>query len=294
MTDRPDDVTERHDPVLVRPYVKTDESDAPPPADEEETWPEDAELPAAEQPTAVQPAIVVPPPPEPKSYTVHWGLRLLVLVIGIAVALAIVAYFIRGANSRDDARRGPSASLPAVGPAVPPAGAEPASAKPSVSASHTSASPSASSPVPSSPATPSAPRTTPATRTPTLAPPPAGGRTGRISAASGRCLALGGLLGIDGSPIETAACSGGTSQKFTLSGDGTLRVASRCVVASGDSSVRSDGCDGAGDSGQWRAGPGGSLVNPSSGRCLTDPGKSGATTEVAACTGGDDQRWSLP
>jgi hypothetical protein len=58
--------------------------------------------------------------------------------------------------------------------------------------------------------------------------------------------------------------------------------------------VRSDGCDGAGDSGQWRAGPGGSLVNPSSGRCLTDPGKSGAITEVAACTGGDDQRWSLP
>jgi hypothetical protein len=289
MTDRPDDVTERIDPVLVRPYVQTgpDEPQAP---EEAEHGPGEEDEAQAEQPTAIQPAIVLPPPPEPKSYPMHWALRLLVLVIGVAVALGIVAYFVRGTNSRDDAQRGPSASLPAVNPVAPAGGATPSSARPSVSASRSSASPSPS--LSSSAATPPVSHA-PATRKPTLAPPPAGDRTGRISAASGRCLALGGLLGIDGSPIETASCTGGTSQKFTLATDGTLRVASRCAVSSDDGSVRSDGCGSAGG-GQWRAGPNGSLVNPSSGLCLTDPGRSGATTEVAACTGGDSQRWSLP
>jgi ricin-type beta-trefoil lectin protein len=282
MTDRPDDVTE-----LVRPYVK---------AQETSVEPEDPEPPRDdEQPTAVQPAIVVPPlppPPVPKTYTAHWALRLFVLVIGVAVALGIVAYFVRGGGSRDDARRGPSASLPAVNAPAPTGGAAvPASAKPSGKPSRSaSSSPSAS--IRSSIA---APTTKPPTsRKPTLAPPPAGDRTGRISAASGRCLTLGGLLGIDGSPIETASCGGGTSQKFTLATDGTLQVADRCAAAAGDGSVRSDGCGGAGDSGQWRAGPDGSLVNPASGLCLTDPGRSGATTSVAACTGKDDQRWFLP
>jgi hypothetical protein len=291
MTERPEDVTERNDPVLVRPYVKTGSDDT----GEQEKWP--AEDAADEPPTAVQPAVVVPPPPappEPKSYPMHWALRLLVLVIGVAVALGIVAYFVRGANSSDDARRGPSASLPAVDPAAPIGAGTPSSAKPSVSASH-STSPSASATTAKIAATPTAKQSAghaPAGKA-TLAPPPATDRTGRISSASGRCLALGGLLGIDGSPIQTVSCGGGTSQKFTLATDGTLRVASRCAVASGDGSVRSDGC-GAGDSGQWRAGPNGSLVNPSSGLCLTDPGRAAATTAVAACTGGDSQRWSLP
>jgi len=294
MTDRPDDVTERNEPVLVRPYVNAGTDDAAEPAVAgEETWPPDAELPEVEQPTAVQPAVVVPPPPPAKRDTMHWGLRLLVLVIGVAVALGIVAYFVRGGGSRDDAQRGPSASLPAaVPPAAPTGAAAPSKATPSVSAhasSSASPSPSASSPAARQSAT-----RAPATGKPTLAPPPAADRTGRISSAGGRCLALGGLLGIDGSPIQTASCIGGTSQKFTLATDGTLRVASRCAVTSGDGSVRSGGCTSAGTGGQWRAGPNGSLVNPSSGRCLTDPGKSGATTEVAACTGGDSQRWFLP
>jgi hypothetical protein len=290
------DDTERRDPLLVRPYVGPGpEQTAEQPAFDEVT--------ESEQPTAVQPAIVLPPlpspssPSSPKNYTMHWSLRLLVLVIGVAVALGIAAYFIRGAGSHDDAGRGPSASLPAVGPAAPPGDTAPASAKPSVSASvSASSSPSASAP---SSATPSVKQSAsqaqaPATQKPTLAPPPASAQTGRISAASGRCLALGGLLGIDGSPIQTVSCGGGTAQKFTLATDGTLQVASRCTVASGDGSVRSGGCGGAGAGGQWRAGPNGSLVNPSSGLCLTDPGKSGATTAVGACTGGDSQRWSIP
>jgi ricin-type beta-trefoil lectin protein len=294
MTDRPDDVTERIDPVLVRPYVNTGPGEPSQPDDRPEDLPEDQQ-PEDEQPTAIQPAVVLPPLPEPaeaKSYAMHWALRLLVLVIGVAVALAIVAYFVRGTGSHDDARRGPSASLPAVGPAAPIVGTEPStSARPSVSASH-STSPSPSASLSRSPTVKRSVSRAPASAT--LAPPPASDRTGRVGAASGRCLALGGLLGIDGSPIETTSCSGGTSQKFTLTADGTLQVASRCAVTSDDGSVRSDGCGGAGDGGQWRAGPNGSLVNPSSGLCLTDPGRSGATTQVATCTGDDSQRWALP
>jgi hypothetical protein len=295
MTNRPDD-----EPVLVRPYVGTGSDETPeqpaeqPAAEESATWPAEAGLPGDEQPTAVQPAISVPPPPEPRGHPVHWGLRLLVLIIGVAVALGIAAYFILGGGSRDDAR-GPGASLPTVNPAVP-TGVAPSSARPSASASRSSSSPSpsasASSPVP--PSAKQSPTPAPAGRKPTLAPPPAGDRTGRISSAGGRCLTLGGLLGLDGSPIQAASCSGGTAQKFTLATDGTLRLADRCVTASGDGSARSGGCTGAGDSAQWRSGPGGSLVNPASGRCLTDPGTSGATSTVAACTGHDDQRWSLP
>jgi hypothetical protein len=296
MTDRPDDVTERIDPVLVRPYVNTGPDEPAQSDDPSEDRPED-QPPEDEQPTAIQPAIVLPPlpePAEPKSYAMHWALRLLVLVIGVAVALAIVAYFVRGAGSHDDARRGPSASLPAVGPAAPIVGNEPStSARPSVSASH-STSPSPSLSLSPSPTVKQSVSQRPAGATPTLAPPPASDRTGRVGAASGRCLALGGLLGIDGSPIETASCSGGTSQKFTLTTDGTLQVASRCAVTSDDGSVRSDGCGSSGDGAQWRAGPNGSLVNPSSGLCLTDPGRSGATTRAATCTGDDSQRWTLP
>jgi hypothetical protein len=294
MTDRPEDLTERNDPVLVRPYVNAGSDEDPPPGDE--TWPgeETRELPEEDQPTAIQPAIVVPPMPEPKSPAMHWALRLLVLVIGVAVALGIAAYFVLGGGSRDDAQRGPSASLPVVNGPAPTRGDAPSgSAKPSVSPSRSaSSSPSAS--VSSSPAAKQSATTAPPTPKPTLAGPPASARTGRISSASGRCLALGGLLGIDGSPIETASCTGGTSQKFTLATDGTLQVASRCAAAGGDGSVRSDGCGAAGTGGQWRAGPNGSLVNPSSGLCLTDPGKSGSATTVGSCTGGDSQRWSLP
>jgi hypothetical protein len=312
MTDRPGDAAERNDPVLVRPYVNTGEEDDPPPGGD--TWPAEEDdahpsEPAEEddpspygrdQPTAVQPAIVVPPlpparrSPEPRSHPLHWSLRLLVLLAGVAVALGIAAYFVRGGGSQDDARRGPSVSLPAVGPAAPAVGAVTSAAKPSASARSSSPSPSASSSASRSPRATEPTGRTPATRKPTLAPPPASDRTGRIGSASGRCLTLGGLLGIDGSPIETASCTGGTSQRFTLATDGTLQVAGRCAAADGDGSVRSDGCGSAGDSGQWRAGPDGSLVNTSSGRCLTDPGRAGATTTTATCTGGSDQRWSLP
>jgi Ricin-type beta-trefoil lectin domain len=310
MTDRTDDVTRRSDPVLVRPYVTTGADSAAEPRAEDaetgpetwpETWPETATLPETPPPgdgdTAIQP--VGPNAGSPagpaKSSPMHWTRPLLALVIGVAVALGVAAYLIGGGDSRHDPRRGPSAALPVVNPPAATRAAHSPS-RPSVPPSRTTSA--SSSPSPSTPT--SAPPTTkqsagsPSPAGPTLAAPPATDRTGRVASAGGRCLALGGLLGIDGSPIEVADCSGGTSQQFTLAADGTLQVVGRCATATGDATVRSDGCDAAGQGGQWRAGPYGSLVNPSTGKCLSDPGRNGATTEVEACTGGDEQRWFLP
>jgi hypothetical protein len=93
--------------------------------------------------------------------------------------------------------------------------------------------------------------------------------------------------------VRTAACNGAGNQRWTLATDGTLRVSDRCARRSGDATVRIGGCD-AEPATQWRAGPGGSLVNPETGGCLTDPGSPGATVTVTDCTGAADQRWTLP
>jgi hypothetical protein len=82
-------------------------------------------------------------------------------------------------------------------------------------------------------------------------------------------------------------------QTFTLAKDGTLRVSDKCAQADGDGEVRIGGC-GDGDSGQWRAGPDGTLINSAGGGCLTDPGRVGGTAMVTACSGSQTQSWSLP
>jgi ricin-type beta-trefoil lectin protein len=345
MTDTHEDVPERKDPVLVRPYIGAS-SGAEPSTEEPETWPETATLPeptlepasladdeaeaAGDAEASADPAAVAEPgpadtavlPPVPAGPEIpadpvvarRGGLslaqRLLILCGGVALALGVVAYLVLGTGG--DSGRQPGAALPAYTGGVPTAGATGAprpsssvssSASPSPSASASSsasASVSASasagvSPSISAPAavvtSVSAAPTTPAA--PTLDPAPGADRTGPITAASGRCLNLGGLLGIDGSPVQVAGCTGGTAQRFTLATDGTLRVGTRCAQTTGDGSVRVTGCDDRA-SAQWRGGPGGTLVNPASGQCLTDPGRTGATTTAAACAGGADQTWALP
>lgn len=151
----------------------------------------------------------------------------------------------------------------------------------------------ATSPVPGAPARNASTGPAGGAPGPTLAPPPDPARTGPITAAGGRCLSLGGLLGLDGSPVQTAGCSGAGNQRWTSATDGTLRVSDRCARVSGDATVRIGGCDDE-PVAQWRAGPGGSLVNPGTGRCLTDPGSPGATVTVTDCTGAAGQRWTLP
>ncbi|MGK5681709.1 ricin-type beta-trefoil lectin domain protein [Actinoplanes sp. URMC 104] len=307
-------MAEKDDPVLVRPYVKAvAEAEQAPDEKAAETWPEPAAPPEDGSATLEQPAVTPEPPaeqPTPPRTGLHPLARLGIFSGGVALALGVVGYLIFGPASEPGALR-PGAALPAapgqapLGPLQSGAAAsgQPSatgSVSPSTSASASlSASPSpslsAASPDPSLqtlvPAVPSGSTPPPATADPTLAP-PAADRTGSITAASGRCLARGGLLGVDGSPVNVAGCLSVPTQSFTLAADGTLRVSGRCAQASGDGAVRIAAC-GDSDAAQWRAGPGGTLVT-ADGRCLTDPGRAGAATSVSGCSGADSQRWTLP
>jgi hypothetical protein len=283
----PDAVPARPDPVLVRPYIGA--------------VPEQPARDPADAPTMIVPAIVDEPEPEPappgrrpRRRGRGLALRLLALAGGVAVALGVAGWLIF-APPHDDTQ--PGATLPqyrATLPADPTGGASArASHSPSASPSSSSASPSASVSAPVSAGVSAGTPSVTAPATATLAPPPASDRSGSVKAASGRCLAMGGLLGLDGSPVMVTGCADLPAQKFTLAADGTLRVSGRCAQTAGDGTVHVQQC---GDSAaaQWRSGPSNTLVNPSSGQCLTDPGQLGATTKVAACSGSSDQSWAVP
>ncbi|MEV4639753.1 RICIN domain-containing protein [Actinoplanes sp. NPDC049548] len=299
MAETPD---ERQDPVLVRPYIRTEPGGTPAGHDDrpEETWPEPAGPPGDEH-AGTGMNVQATLPDEAQERTSALRRQRLIVLSGVAV-LALVGAGLVVAGSRDghERRTLPEQALPATGslggsPAPSHAARPSASSIPGTRAtSHTrartattTAAASTGAPKPAPPAPTAAPPSA------TLAPPPAADRTGAITSAAGRCLTLGGLLGLDGSPIQVAGCGGGSAQSFTLATDGTLRVAGRCAQLTGDGEVRTIGCDGR-ENAQWRAGPGGSLVNPATGHCLTDPGSAGATVRAEACTGAAEQRWTLP
>ncbi|MEV4348880.1 RICIN domain-containing protein [Actinoplanes sp. NPDC049596] len=304
MTDTPD----REDPVLVRPYVSTSVDTTEFTAVEDaETWPEPGEGDTAAHPVVAEPA-PEEPPKKPKR-TDNPVLRLVIFCGGVALALGVAAFLVFGPGT-DPKLPQPGAALPAM-PAQPPipessvaaasksAAAAAASASASLSASASvsasvtpslsvSGSQQALVPVVTPPsASSNAPAATPTATTTTAAPTD---RTGAITAASGRCLARGGLLGLDGSPVNVAGCSGGDTQTFTLAADGTLHVDGRCAAAGSDGTVRVGSCENAA---AWSTGEGGTLV-ASNGQCLTDPGRSGAATKVTACSGASEQTWTLP
>ena len=286
MTDTHHDDRERPESVLVRPYVG-------PAPDRPGRDPADA-------PTVIQPAVVddpEPPPaaePEPRRGRGRRRgrglvMRLLILAGGVALALAVAGWLVFAPQPHTTQ---PGAVLPQFTNTLP---ADPTAANAHRSASH-SASPSASlspSSTPSAGASLSLAPSQAVSPAATLAPPPAADRTGQVTAASGRCLALGGLLGVNGSPVQVTSCADLPAQSFTLATDGTLRVAGRCAEVTGDATVHIATC-GTAPAAQWRSGPSNSLVNPASGDCLTDPGQLGATARVTRCAASSAQRWTLP
>lgn len=119
--------------------------------------------------------------------------------------------------------------------------------------------------------------------------PPAQTRTGTIRTGNDRCLALPGGKPRDHQKYAMVyPCDGTEGQWWTLGSDGTIRLGGKCALAEG-SVLRVSGC-GHRAQAQWRAGSGGIVLNVSTGQCLTDAGE----TTVARCTGGTNQRWSLP
>jgi hypothetical protein len=278
------------DRILVRPYIKEADPDSI----------GTRELPTV--PTAAdEPAPVVPPAPErtdaaadaQDKRTVMWlvGAGLAVVV---AAAVAIFALWPSG----DDDRSGRAQPAPGVSLNVngggPAASAGP-SGRASVPASPTpTGTAKLSLPAPPPGATATAPGGSAATPpTATLAPPPAADLVGAITGPGGHCLDVGGI-GLPGSPATTRACTGTLSQRWTVGADGTLRAGGMCAKPdAGEVHLLSCTAD---QSGQWRAGPGDTLVNLGSNRCLTDPDngtRTGGRMRLAGC-GGAGQRWTLP
>jgi hypothetical protein len=116
--------------------------------------------------------------------------------------------------------------------------------------------------------------------------------TGPITNAAGLCLEA---TAGDGDRVRLWDCNGTVGQVWTLASDGTIRVAGRCMQAD-TGLVRLRDCTGD-PAQQWRTGPGGSLVNPASARCLGDPASDatkGTPQRTAPCDQSGPQRWTLP
>jgi hypothetical protein len=292
------DDSEREDPVLVRPYITTQpggQHDRP-----AQTWPATADLP--EDGTREMPRIPAPataPGAAAKSTTLRRRRLLVLAAIGVPAVLGGAGLFLLQPSDEDTppptARPASSAPAPTGSAgAAPVASAATLSAAPATrGAGRTTPTAAATSRAPGAPgqATSTAPAAGPPSAT--LSPPPGTARTGPITAAGGRCLHLGGLFAGTGAPVQMSGCSGVSYQRWTLASDGTLRVVDRCAAVQADATVRIGDCDD-GPATQWRAGPRGSLVNPETGRCLTDPGTLGTTVTVSDCTGAESQRWTLP
>jgi hypothetical protein len=297
------DDSERDDPVLVRPYITTQPGGGL--GDRaEQTWPATADLPedgTREQARIAEPA-ATSPDPAVKSTALRRQRLLVLAAIGMVAVLGGVVLLLIAPSDQDDppaeARPAPTATALTGAPGAGPVASGGARSLPpsSPAAGRSPTAPRTATAAGTAPGAPAQNATTPPAAgapAPTLSPPPDPARTGPIVAAGGRCLALGSLLGRDGSPVQTTGCSGVSYQRWTLASDGTLRVTDRCALVGTDAAVRIGGCDDQ-PAGQWRAGPNGSLVNPGTGRCLTDPGSLLTTVTVTDCTGAADQRWTLP
>jgi hypothetical protein len=119
---------------------------------------------------------------------------------------------------------------------------------------------------------------------------------------TGKCIdVIGDDTGGNGSKVDLWDCqSYAADQHWALTPGGQLKTLSGCLDIDGDSTapgalVELWTCDGAG--GQvWRQAPGGVLVNPQSGLCLTDSsgnGTDGAPLEMEACGGSGAQQFPV-
>jgi hypothetical protein len=160
------------------------------------------------------------------------------------------------------------------------------------------ANPMANSASPDGSIGPVPPAATPADQTPADSPavamPPVPGSA--ISGPGGLCLDLAGGATADGTRVDVATCTSGSTQHWVVAADGSVQVAGKCAQAASDGSVQLAACGG-GTAAQWRAGTTRSLVNVSTSKCLTDPAggaKPGQAVDVATCTGATNQQWSLP
>lgn len=211
-----------------------------------------------------------------------------VVPVAVVVLVAVAVRFGSGNDptGRDVPQLSPGLALPVVSES---ARANDASAGASTGISASAKASTASARQTTSPAG-AASTGAPATATPTA---PTAHR-GAIVGISGRCLAA------DRDRPELAACQDRSSQRWSMPGDGSVRVLNRCldVFASGEANgtpvilypcIRSDAQ-------QWQIRGDGTWRNPQSNKCLsTAGGRSDPGTRLAVfeCAGGQHQKWTL-
>ncbi|MCX4564925.1 lectin [Streptomyces viridodiastaticus] len=126
-------------------------------------------------------------------------------------------------------------------------------------------------------------------------------RTGEVRGVNGKCLDVDNAGTADGTRVQIYTCNSSAAQRWTVSGDGTLRALGKCLDVSGGGSL--DGtrvqlwtCNGTGAQ-VWAAQSDGTVRNPQSGKCLD---ASGGTWEdrtpvhLWTCHTGPNQKWTLP
>ena len=105
----------------------------------------------------------------------------------------------------------------------------------------------------------------------------------------------------NGNPVVIWSCNGTGARQWTVGGGNTLHVQGKCLDVAGGATANGtlvqlyDGNDTAAQ--VSLRGPGGSLRNPQSNRCLDDPASSttfGTQVAIWDCNAAGNQRWFLP
>ncbi|MEY9877232.1 S-formylglutathione hydrolase FrmB [Streptacidiphilus sp. MAP12-33] len=121
-------------------------------------------------------------------------------------------------------------------------------------------------------------------------------------ATQGLCLDVRNGAFLDNTPVQVYGCNGSVAQSWTVGFGSTVRSMGKCLDVSGGGTTNGTGvdlyaCNGTGAQ-NWVPQADGTLLNPQSGRCLTDPAVGGAGTQavIQDCAGGTDpdQQWTLP
>ncbi|MEU0144960.1 ricin-type beta-trefoil lectin domain protein [Streptomyces sp. NPDC006288] len=127
------------------------------------------------------------------------------------------------------------------------------------------------------------------------------GSSGALTGVGGKCLDATGSSGSDGTPVQIWDCTGAANQKWTVPGDGSLRVLGACLdVTSGSTAdgakVQLYTCNGSGAQRWTYDSSTGDVVNTAAGKCLDVTGRSsanGARLQIWTCTGAANQKWRL-
>ena len=133
---------------------------------------------------------------------------------------------------------------------------------------------------------------------------PAGGATGSIRSAGvySMCMDDSGDGTTDNTKIDIYKCGYLDSQNWTLESDGSLQINGKCadLVSGGTANntlVQLFTCNTLAVNQDWQAESNGELINPYSGRCLSDPNASttnGTQLQIYDCSDYPQQRWIPP